>query len=326
MPGPLGIGGGGGGSGGSVTTSVFPFLDRAVAATSDSGTITYGTPGSSAIGDTAATGTATTVSRSDHTHGREGFGTPGASAVGDTATAGTASSVARSDHKHGREAAATAGASAVGDTASAGVATTIALSDHRHSREAFGTPIAVTGGATAASGSATTVARSDHAHSTASLPVLIYSYTLPSDATSVTFSSVPQGYSRLQIHTALRSSHNAALTNAKVTFNNDTAANYQVLTYAVNGFFYDIHGLTNGYYSVANSPCQMWIYDYASTTYRKIGSWFNGYNATTGTTLWAAGIFSGVWNSTSAITSITFADYNGGNLKAGSSIMIYGLP
>lgn len=91
-----------------------------------------------------------------------GFATPGSSAIGDTAAAGTATTVSRSDHVHGREAAGTPGASAVGDTASAGVATTVARSDHRHSREAFGTPVALSASVT--DGSATTVARSDHQH------------------------------------------------------------------------------------------------------------------------------------------------------------------
>lgn len=59
-------------------------------------------PGSSAIADAAAAGTATTLARSDHVHGRESAGTPGTSASGDTASAGAAATVARSDHRHAR--------------------------------------------------------------------------------------------------------------------------------------------------------------------------------------------------------------------------------
>ena len=57
MPGPLGIGGGGGGSGGTVTTPVFPFIDRAVAQTiGDTGvqSLTAGT-GISVSGTTTPT-------------------------------------------------------------------------------------------------------------------------------------------------------------------------------------------------------------------------------------------------------------------------------
>jgi len=58
------------------------------------------TAGASAVGDTAATGTATTVALSDHRHSREAFGTPGAVTGGATAASGSATTLARSDHVH----------------------------------------------------------------------------------------------------------------------------------------------------------------------------------------------------------------------------------
>lgn len=97
-------------------------------------------------------------------------GTPGSSAVGDTASAGTAASLALSDHRHGREVYGGPGSSAVGDTSSAGVATSSARSDHRHGRESFGGVTAQTAfGAGSAAGSAATPSRSDHTHGTPSL-------------------------------------------------------------------------------------------------------------------------------------------------------------
>jgi microcystin-dependent protein len=62
--------------------------------------------GTSAVGDTAAAGTATTPSRSDHRHGRESFavGATTTSNPGDGAADGTSTSPARADHRHGREA------------------------------------------------------------------------------------------------------------------------------------------------------------------------------------------------------------------------------
>ncbi len=62
-----------------------------------------GAPGASAVGDTAATGTAVEPARADHRHARESFGNPAQSRPGDDMAQGTASSVARSDHKHARE-------------------------------------------------------------------------------------------------------------------------------------------------------------------------------------------------------------------------------
>jgi hypothetical protein len=56
--------------------------------------------GASAVGDTAATGSASTVALSDHRHSREAFGTPGAVTGGATAASGSATTLARSDHVH----------------------------------------------------------------------------------------------------------------------------------------------------------------------------------------------------------------------------------
>lgn len=125
----------------------------------------FATPGASAFGDTAAAGTATTVSRSDHVHGREAAGTPGASAVGDTATAGTATTLARSDHRHSREAfGATMTASTIGGTAAAGTSTSVAREDHKHAFPAGAAPSALTVSSTQATGTSTAPALADHVH------------------------------------------------------------------------------------------------------------------------------------------------------------------
>jgi len=60
----------------------------------------FATPGSSAVGDSASAGSASTMARSDHVHGREAFGTPVAVTGGATAASGSATTVARSDHVH----------------------------------------------------------------------------------------------------------------------------------------------------------------------------------------------------------------------------------
>ena len=95
MPGPLGTGSGGGSSG--TATAVFPFIDRPLGGGAG---ISFGTPGASAVGDTAATGSATTLALSDHRHSREAFGTPIAVTGGATAASGSATTISRSDHVH----------------------------------------------------------------------------------------------------------------------------------------------------------------------------------------------------------------------------------
>jgi hypothetical protein len=129
--------------------------------------LTYGTPGNSAEGDVAAAGSATSVARSDHLHGREAWGgAPGTTeGIGNAAAAGTATTPSRSDHSHPLAAAAAPAASAVGDTVVTGSASTFAASDHKHAREAFAAPTSeTTYGTSSATGSATTIPHSDHTH------------------------------------------------------------------------------------------------------------------------------------------------------------------
>lgn len=301
MPGPLGIGGGGGGSGGTVTTPVFPFIDRAVAQTSDTGSITYATPGSSAIGDTATAGTATTVSRSDHVHGREAAGTPGASAVG--------------------------------DTASAGVATTVARSDHRHSREAFGTPVNIDASLTSLSaGSLTTVARADHIHTLSKVPVLLASTTLASSAANITWTSIPQTYSSLKIVGNIFGTQATTYTQIKMRVNSDTTTSYHCQSWEPTGSYYtNTDALYLGWMPCASNyfpKCN--FVDVILTNYtgsqQKIVNSNQTINASTTSTLSILmGMNSSIWNNTAAITELSiFASV--GNLASGSTLKLYGLP
>lgn len=94
MPGPLGIGTSGGVSAVTATAPV----------TSSGGSapvigVTTATAGSSAVGDIASAGSASSLALSDHKHGREAFGSP--MELASPNGAGAATTVARSDHQHG---------------------------------------------------------------------------------------------------------------------------------------------------------------------------------------------------------------------------------
>ena len=171
------LGGGGGTAGNTVVSETTYGLSPAAGADPDfsredhthgSPTLSAAAPTTSAVGDVAANGSATTPAKGDHLHGRESFGgVPGASVVGDAGTAGAATTPSRSDHKHPRESFGSPGASGVGDTGNDGVATTLARADHRHQREAFAAvQAAITYAIATANGSASTLARSDHQHGT----------------------------------------------------------------------------------------------------------------------------------------------------------------
>ena len=115
--------------------------------------------GASAVGDTAAAGTAATFASSDHRHGREAFATP-AFTFGTSNAAGVATTPIRSDATLAIFDATVPTTQAVGDAAAAGTAGVAARRDHTHGREAFAVPAFSFGTANAA-GSAATLVRSD---------------------------------------------------------------------------------------------------------------------------------------------------------------------
>jgi len=126
--------------------------------------IATGTPGASAVGDTALAGAATTVARADHRHAREAFGATSVT-ITHTATtdSGTALTPARSDHNHVFAAPVSSSNVVIGGTSAIGTATTFARGDHTHS-VAIGAPVASAPGDAANTGTADSVARSDHRH------------------------------------------------------------------------------------------------------------------------------------------------------------------
>lgn len=260
------------------------------------------------------------------------FATPGSSAVGDSAAAGTATTVARSDHTHGREAFATPGASAVADTASAGSATTVARSDHRHSREAFGTPVVVNGQTTSlATGSLTTLARADHVHTMSNVPVLLASTTLSSAAASYTFSSFSSAYKHLMILFMARSSATSgAYDTLAYQFNGDTAANYRSIanTTATTHASVAIIPNTTTFFPTQPGIGRTTIFYYNDTTSGWQKRTFTDTDSDIGTS--ATSPFTTVWGGTwttvnTAITSVLIKLSNG-NFVAGSRFDLYGIP
>lgn len=121
------------------------------------------TPTTSAVGDAAAAGTATTLARSDHTHGREAFAT-NTIALGTAAAAGSAATLIRSDATIAAFDATAPTTLAFGGAAATGSAAFAARRDHSHGMPAnpvsYATPGLTLGTANAA-GAAATLIRSD---------------------------------------------------------------------------------------------------------------------------------------------------------------------
>ena len=171
----------------------------------------------------------------------------------------------------------------------------------------------------------------------------ISSVTVPSGGSSaITFSSIPQTYSHLQLRGIVRTNRTGGDDTVSMRFNGDTASNYAGHSLYGNGtsvgaypettqsritIFGEVYSLTQATSVFAGAVVD--ILDYNSTTKYKIIRSLNGVdsnNATTSTSSQMR-LMSGLWfNSTIAgITSITiFSDY-GTLLSEFSSIGLYGI-
>lgn len=148
-----------------------------------------------------------------------------------------------------------------------------------------------------------------------------------SAVSSVTFSGIPTGYKHLQIRGVLLTS---GATNPSFNFNGDTGSNYAWHHLYGNGsaaysngggsqtFMYFNYNPSSSY----PSAFVMDVLDYASTSKYKTSRTLAGFNANGGTDEIA--LWSGLWQSTSAVSSITF-NGAGANFNQYSQFALYGI-
>lgn len=281
----------------------------------------------STIGGTAAAGTSTSVAREDHKHAFPAGAAPSALLVASTQATGTSASPALADHVHAMPGSAVAGASAVGDTAATGSATTVALSDHRHSREAFGTPVVVNAQTTSlATGSLTTLARADHVHTVSNVRFLIASSTLSSNTQYVTFTSIPQTFTDLELvfGTRMASGNTSVWYYAAITFNGDTSNNYIYYGLQPAMLAGIHHGSSN--FQVGLTLNSVYIPMYTGSQVKIANLVMAGFNNSN--TAYSASDYTGfhAWLGTAAITSIRIGELGGNNLASPSYFRLYGIP
>jgi len=151
----------------------------------------------------------------------------------------------------------------------------------------------------------------------------------PSSYGTYEFTSIPSTYASLQLRI---SSLDASANNTWVmTFNNSGGTNYAYHTLSGNGTTaaatgyanqagIDVNTGGNGTSSTQPTVAIIDIHDYASTTNYKTARIFCGTdkNGTGG----AVNLNSGVWKSTSAITTLTLA---GGSFSSGTTLALYGI-
>ena len=149
--------------------------------------------------------------------------------------------------------------------------------------------------------------------------------------TSVTLSSIPSGYASLQVR--FYAARDGGSGNLAMRFNSDTGSNYAFhLLYGANNLAQATGSATQtriNYVSPVDDSANSFkaagiidILDYTSTTKYKTTRHFSGIdvNALSGSAVYLS---SGLWQSTSAITSITF-DLLGDDFGT-STFALYGI-
>lgn len=162
---------------------------------------------------------------------------------------------------------------------------------------------------------------------------------VPGGTTTLTFSSIPSDYKHLQIRGWGRTSNASVQVDGAVILraNSDTGANYTrhslygngsgaVATGSASTTSIDIHSQIPGDAALASTygVFIVDILDYGSTSKNKTVRSFWGADTNTASTNWRTGINSGVWMSTSAITSLSII-FPSNVYGADSSIELYGI-
>ena len=156
-------------------------------------------------------------------------------------------------------------------------------------------------------------------------------------ASSVTFSSIPATYTHLQIRFIARNNRTAsALGYTTVQFNSDTASNYawhdiygQGTTAGVDGNASQtsmLLGLSSGATGTTNvfGAGAIDILDYANTSKYKTCRSLSGYDQNSNDANGQIRFLSGLWQSTSAISTITISDSTF-SWQQYSSFALYGI-
>ena len=168
----------------------------------------------------------------------------------------------------------------------------------------------------------------------------ISSIILSANTTSITFSSIPQTYTHLQLicMTRITRTNDDASSN-QLSFNGDSGSNY-----AYHGVFAGANSTTpdtgsaaststmyigtnasNGTAAGTYAPMIIDILDYRNTNKYKVARSITGFTTnTTSTGPRGMSIRSGLWLNTNAITSMTF-NPNINQYMAGSTFTLYGI-
>lgn len=155
-------------------------------------------------------------------------------------------------------------------------------------------------------------------------------------ASSITFSSIPSGYTDLVVLASFR--HDQTIGDFRVRFNGDTGSNYSRRwlqgdgsnassnnASGNDGFYWNAVSDRSNYTANTFSNFQMYIPNYTSSNYKSVSVDTVIENNATAAVMW---MVASLWSSTSAITSITLEPNDGGtaaNLVQYSKATLYGI-
>ena len=171
----------------------------------------------------------------------------------------------------------------------------------------------------------------------------ISAVTLSAARAKIEFNNIPQTYSHLQLRGILQSANTnvgVGQTDVGLRFNVDSGSNYIRSSIMGTGSAIYARGYTAQTYinlaaawnnsgsngSYIFTPFVLDIYDYTLTSKLKTVKAFYGYDANATSDNNGAMYICGTWNSTAAITSISFdASVDGTTLNTNSHISLYGI-
>jgi hypothetical protein len=168
--------------------------------------------------------------------------------------------------------------------------------------------------------------------------------TLSSDSSTITFSNIPQTYKHLQVRALTKTAYtNTGVGGSqyKILLNGDTSTNYSMHQFNGNGSSLSASGNGSTYYwgiAVWNNaggfggslyvPMILQIADYTNTNKYTTMMLDEGFNANSTSTNTYIAKRTSVWQSTNAVTSITFdssTPYADGIWAAGTTFALYGI-
>lgn len=152
--------------------------------------------------------------------------------------------------------------------------------------------------------------------------------TLGSAASPITFTSIPSTYTDLRLVLVFNTGGASGNTNARITFNSDTTANYSKTNLRGTGTSaLSQRDTSANYIDIGQALSVNWglstmdIFSYAGSTYKTALTQGNSNSTTSGNVYREVAL----WRSTSAITSITITSSSSNNFRAGTIATLYGI-